>query len=66
MTRITSTGRDWTTRPYQANGHTDRNFGVRLPYPLSAPRSEPLWHSIAAALLLPVAVIAFVIIWSIA
>lgn len=43
-----------------------RSLLPHAPYPLSAPRSEPLSHSIAAAALLPVAVVALVIIWSIA
>lgn len=42
-----------------------RSLLPHAPYPLSAPRSEPLWQSIAAAALLPVAVIALVFVWSV-
>lgn len=40
-----------------------RSLLPHAPYPLSAPRSEPLWHSIAAAALLPIAAVCMILIW---
>ena len=70
--RITRTGRDWTAPAYRSPWQQDRATRFepttlgRLRELYAAPRSEPLWQSIAAAVLMPVAVIALVIIWSIA
>lgn len=72
MSRVRLIGRDWTAPTYRSPWQQDRATRFepttlgKLRQLYAAPRSESLSHSIAAAALMPVAVIALVIIWSIA